>query len=166
MDDPALITVTGFDYNAFHKTLELFKPYFDGYTPWTSRSSDSGFKFKRVSTDKRGRKRIVTAAACLGMVLAWYRFRGSEFILQGWFGFTGAHLNVWLRFGKRMLLKTLIHHPDCIVMMPSVEKIKYYQGLIHAPHKALKDVFCVADSLKLPFQACDELHEQSRFYNG
>ena len=65
-----------------------------------------------------------------------------------------------------MLLKTLIKHPHCIVKFPSDEEIKGYQKLIHARHRTLPDVFCVADGLKLPFQTCDDLHEQSRYYNG
>jgi hypothetical protein len=32
---------------------------------------------------KQARKRKVTAASCLGLVLAWFRSQGSEFIFQG-----------------------------------------------------------------------------------
>jgi DDE superfamily endonuclease len=164
-DDPALITVTGFDHNAFAILLGLFEPLFNGYSPWTG-SSEDGYKYRRAGNETRGRKRKTNRASCLGLVLAWFRFRGSEFILQGWFGFTGAHLNVWLRFGRRMLLKLLRDHADAIVKFPDDERVKAYQHSIHARHRHLPDVYCVCDGLKLPFQKCDQLNEQSRFYNG
>jgi DDE superfamily endonuclease len=165
-DDSSLITVTGFDHNAFSIILALFEPLFHAYSPWTGNSGEE-FKYRRKGdNERRGRPRKVTAASCLGLVLSWFRFRGSEFILQGWFGFTGAHLNVWLRFGRRMLLKAFFKHPDCVVKFPDDDCIKAYQESIHARHRHLPDVYCVADGLKLPFQRCDELHEQSRYYNG
>ena len=107
-DEGSLITVTGFDHNTFGYIHSLFLPYFDGYTPWVQ--NYDGFAFAKIDPEKskgRGRKRDVTSISCLGLVLAWYRFRGAEFILQGWFGFTGTQCNVWLRFGRRMLLKAL-----------------------------------------------------------
>ena len=34
-DDGALITVTGFDHATFGHVLELFRPFFNAFTPWT-----------------------------------------------------------------------------------------------------------------------------------
>jgi hypothetical protein len=34
-NDQALITVTGFDHNAFRSLLELFSPWYHSHTPWT-----------------------------------------------------------------------------------------------------------------------------------
>jgi hypothetical protein len=33
--DPALITVTGLDFDSFEKLLALFGPYYNDFTPWT-----------------------------------------------------------------------------------------------------------------------------------
>jgi hypothetical protein len=33
--DPALIAVTGLDYECFGELLRLFQPYFNDFTPWT-----------------------------------------------------------------------------------------------------------------------------------
>ena len=109
---------------------------------------------------------MVTCSPCLGLVLAWFRFRGSEFILQGWFGFTGSQLNVWLRFGRRMLLKAIGKLEECRVKFPSDERISFLKEAVVARHKTLKNVFCVADGLKIHFESCHGLSEQSMYYNG
>ena len=75
-DDAAFITVTGFDVNAFHILLAKFRPFFERYTPWIgSRDGSTDAVVKR--TTRRGRPRLVDAVACLGLVLAWYRFNGA-----------------------------------------------------------------------------------------
>jgi DDE superfamily endonuclease len=109
---------------------------------------------------------MISPTQCLALVLCWYRFRGSEYILQGWFGFTGTHCNIWLRFGRRMLLKALWKEPIAKVTMPTDEKIAMLTSVTEAKHGYLKGVYCVADGLKLSFQSCDGLDEQSMYYNG
>jgi DDE superfamily endonuclease len=165
-DDGSLITVTGFDFNAFNVLLSLFRPWFDGYTPWTGKQDGFTFKEVQVNEKYKGKARIITAQSCLGLVLSWYRFRGAEYVLQGWFGFTGCHTNVWLRFGRRMLLKCLISHPLARLHMPSAENIEKLKAIVNARHSTLKDVYCTCDGLKLRFQRQSGLDEQSMFYNG
>ena len=132
-DDAAFITVTGYDVNAFHVLLAKFKPFCERYTPWTgSRDGSTYATVKR--TTRRGRPRMVDAVSCLGIVLAWYRFKGAEFIMQGWFGFTGNHTSVWIRFGRRMLLKALWKDEQAKVAYPTDTKIE------DAPIDALYDV--------------------------
>lgn len=163
--DGALIAITGFDRDAFQHLLELFSPYFEGCTPWVK--NQDGFNYKRLKpTERRGRKRMVTAISCLGLVLAWHRFNGGEFTLQGWFGFTGGHANTWLRFGRRMLLKALEGEPDALARMPSDEGIEFCQKAMHKRHASLKNVCCFADGLKLNFESCDDPEEQGMYYNG
>jgi DDE superfamily endonuclease len=167
-DDGALITITGFDHETFSYILGKFEPYFNDFTPWT-KSNDGGFSYVRLNQSKskgRGRRRDVNSVACLGLVLSWYRFRGSEFILQGWFGFTGTQTNAWLRFGRRMLLLALKDCEECLVRFPDDETIEVYKEAVARRHESLKNVYCVADGLKIPFEACDGLTDQSKFYNG
>ena len=109
---------------------------------------------------------MVTAQCCLGLVLAWYQFRGAEFVLQGWFGLTGTQCNVWLRFGRRILLKCLVTEEDCVVKFPSHAMIAEFQKSIKKRHKTLTRVYCFADGLKLPFEACSGLLKQGMYYNG
>jgi DDE superfamily endonuclease len=164
-DDGALITATGFDHNTFRHILDLFQPLYDKFTPCT-RQND-GHNYKKRRCHKRGRKRMVTAEACLGLVLASFRFKGAQWILQGWFGFTYGKTNVWLRFGRRMLFKALYKHPECVVQFPSDDEIKkLLMEVVQGRHSALTNVYSVGDGLKLHFQNCKDLTEQSMFYNG
>lgn len=85
-DDGASMTVTGFDHAAFQFTLGLFAPLFDGCVPFCAKND--GFVFCKVNPlEKRGRPRQVTAASCLGLALAWFRFRGGRVHSAGmvWF---------------------------------------------------------------------------------
>ena len=50
-----------------------------------------------------------------------------------------------------MLLKAIAKLPDAIVQFPNDRTIMAYQKAIHARNRALLDVYCVADGLKLPF---------------
>ena len=166
--DGSLITITGFDHSTFQYILELFTPFFSAFTPWCSKHGGvDGLNYmRRNMNERRGKKRMVTAAACLGLTLAWYRFRGAEFVLQGWFGFTGTQTNVWLRFGRRMLVKALRNEEAAMVRFPSNESIEEWKAIIQERHDKLHHVYCFADGLKLRFQACSGLSEQGMFYNG
>jgi hypothetical protein len=156
-NDQALITVTGFDHLAFRSLLEVFAPWYNKHTPWTGHNDGSTFKVLNTRSHGRtGRKRIITATTCLALVLAWYRFRGSELQLQGWFGFTGTHANVWLCFGRRGLLIVLKKHPMARVEMPSDEKIADLKNACRERHPLLGDVYCVANGVKFYFQSTED----------
>ena len=114
----------------------------------------------------RGRQRIIDATQCLGLVLAWYRFHGPEYILQGWFGFTGTHANVWLKFGRHGLLCCLQDDPDAAVKLPTDEVIVELKAIVKQRHDLLEDVFAVCDGCKLYFESCANLDEQSMYYTG
>lgn len=164
-NDTAMITVTGFDCNAFEALHDMFRPLFDMYSPWTKK--DPGLNYRAVNTNQhRGSPRIISSSQCLGIVLAWYRFRGAEYILQGWFGFTGAHANVWIRFGRRMLINALCQNPLARVRMPTAAEVANLKQICKARHNSLHDVYAAADGLKIAFQSCHGMTEQSRFYNG
>ena len=166
-DDGALITVTGFDHQTFAEILSRFAKYYYDYTPWTRKNDGLFYKKRNLGKSKgRGRKRKVSATCCLGLVLAWYRFRGSEFILQGWFGLTGTQLSVWLRFGRRMLLKVLSAWEVCHVRYPTEEEMVELKRIVQARHFSLHDVYCTCDGLKLHFEACADLDEQNMYCNG
>jgi hypothetical protein len=165
-NDQALITVTGFDHRAFRSLLELFSPWYLSHTPWTGSQDGTTYKTLAPRDGRTGRKRIITAVTCLALVLSWYRFRGAEFQLQGWFGFTGTHANVWLRFGRRGLVIVLKKHPMSRVKMPTADKIAELKDACVEKYPLLTNVYCVADGLKLYFEQCEDLDEQCMYYNG
>jgi hypothetical protein len=163
--DKDFITFTGFDRSAFQSILTDFAPLFHSYTLYTDKKA-SGTCYKAIPLKRRGRKRLVTAHACLGLTLSWYRVRGGDFILQGWFGFMSTHLNIWLRFGRRILFKVLHNNDDARVCFPTDEELKILGSIVSSWHKNLKNVYCTMDGLKLKFQACEDLTEESMYYNG
>jgi hypothetical protein len=144
----------------------LFEPWFNAHTPWVGQQD--GTNYRGLDPNKStGRKRLIDASTCVGLVLAWYRFRGGGFILQGWFGLTGNHCSVWIRFGRRGLLLLLKDNEDARVAVPSDDTIKALKEAVAARHDLLTDVYCVADDgLKLHFEQHHDLDEQSMYYNG
>jgi hypothetical protein len=86
--------------------------------------------------------------------------------MQGWFGFTGTHANVWLRFGRRMLLKALMMHPEAAVKFPDDNEIEKLKDIVKQRHPNLTNVYCTMDGVKLYFEQCKELDVQSMYYSG
>jgi hypothetical protein len=67
-NDGALITVTGMDHAAFKELLKIYQPFFKSYTPWTG--NQDGRNFIRLPVKKKGRTRLISPTASLGLVLA------------------------------------------------------------------------------------------------
>jgi hypothetical protein len=165
--DTALITVTGFNHEAFNILFKMFEKIFETTSPYDYNQPAGRTMKHRVLIPKetRGRPRLIDAKSCLGLVLTWYRFRGPYYILQGWFGLTSSCLILWLKFG-RTVVESVLKGDRSKVQMPSLEKIKQYKDIINRRHPVLKDVFCVGDGLKLKIQKSGNATVQSRFYNG
>ena len=163
MQDDALITLCGFDHAAFNRLLTLFRPMFKAYTPYPQSHNNRGH-MRRLTRRNRGRRRKITAVMCLGLVLAWTRTRGSRKVLQLIFGFTANPLSVWLRFGRRILVKVLAKHPDAKVELPTPEEIAVFKQSIQAKYPCLANIWAAMDGLKLCV-AANPL-TQNMFYNG
>ena len=88
---------------------------------------------------------------CLICIVSMVRY-----ILQGWFGFRGAHANVWLKLDLRGLLYCLEKVEYAKVEIPSNEHIVELKRIVQSHHKL--DGFC--------FESCADLDEQSMYYNG
>lgn len=159
-NDQSLITLTGLDHDAFECLYRKFRPYFDEYSPY---SSDGCLKKKMQS---KGRKRLIDAKDCLGVVLAWTRTRGSMTCLQIIFGMTQSVLSLYLQFGIHLLLLVLQETDEAKVRVPDVDKILEFQSLVGNKHPTLKDVWCTMDGLKLYIQCPGDDDDQNNFYNG
>jgi hypothetical protein len=156
----SFITYTGFDYESFDSLLLLFAPYFNEFTPY---SDDGGIV--RVRRGK-GRKRMISALVCLGLVLAWTRTRGNVFSLQLDFGLSHSCLCLWLRFGMRIIVNVLRDHPLARVRKPSREEVLAYQQATVAKYPSLPEVWGTLDGLNLNIQSTKDDKIQSIFYNG
>ena len=51
-------------------------------------------------------------------------------------------------------------------MWKNVKSNFHLKEAVQARHSSLKNVYCFADGLKLPFESCDGLSDQSMYYNG
>ena len=113
-----------------------------------------------------GRRRLLDAEGCLGLVLCWSRTRGAEWSLAVAFGLTGTRVSVYLRFGMRILVTILKADPKSEVRMPDAAEIAMFKEAIVAKHSLLVDCYCMVDGLKLYLQQSGDSVIQSLFYNG
>ena len=150
----------GFDVDSFEKILDKFSPVFLTHTPFDA----SGMIVPL--DDHRGRKRKVLPADCLGLVLVWTRTRGSMNVLQLVFGLTYTNLNVYLRFGIRLIVEIFRSDPLARVSLPSPDEISSYMSAFRERHPLLTDCWATMDGLKLHLQASGNSDIQERFYNG
>lgn len=162
-NDQALVTLTGFDHQSFNWLLRLFEPVYLRYSPGDK--NDHGFMV-RIQHPNLGRPRMITAADCLGLNLAWTRLRGSVVALQMIFGLTGTRVSTWLRFGRRILIMILKNHSDAAVQIPSAARIDQFKRVIQARHRNLENVWCTMDGLKLYLQQSGDVTIQNMYYNG
>ena len=143
--DQSLLTLCGFDHMAFRELLASFTAIYYQYTPYSS----DGHIRRLVTGSNGGRPRSLSDSHCLALTLAWMRSKGSESFLSLIFGVTGSVCAIFIRFGRRILIRTLKRDPRSAIRMPSIDEIRRFQEAFAYRHSALTDVYCVADGLKL-----------------
>ena len=115
----------------------------------------------------RGKKRIITSEACLGLLLVFNRTTVQNYMLSCLFGLSDTSVGLYLRFARLIIVRLLRHHPLAKVTLPSNEKVAEYKQAISANYPLLENVYCVGDGLKISIQAPgNHQREQQRFYNG
>jgi hypothetical protein len=158
--DDALVTLCGFDHQSFASLHALFVVPFENYSPYSS----DGRIHRRPA--RRRRRRLITSVQCLALVLAWTRTRGQYAVLQLIFGFTKAHLSLWLRFGRRVLTKILRNNPHAQVRIPTDEEIAEFEAVITEKYPALEHCWGAMDGLKLRLGRSGNDQTQNMFFNG
>ena len=151
--DQALITTTGLDYHCFDYLEEQFAPLFNTHTPW---SEDGSIRPLDPNRRPGGHPRKITSDACLALVLTWTRTKGSLWILQTFFGFTGTHIDLWFKFGRQLLLIVLKSMADVRVRMPTDDDIHALSHFIARQYPSLADTFCFCDGVKLCLQSAHQ----------
>ena len=159
--DDALVTLCGFDHKTFSTLHDKFKIVFDKYSPWTRHG-----RIQKVRKDKGGRPRLLSSVQCLALALAWTRTRGSYAVLQLIFGLTASHLSLWLRFGRRILVRILRDDPLAKVIKPTQDEIRQFEKAILSKYPALKRCWGAMDGLKLRLERAGDDDTQNNFYNG
>jgi len=82
------------------------------------------------------------------------------------FGMTKSSVSMYLRFGRRLVIRILTKEPDAAIKIPSIDKICEYQASIAAKHPSLEGVWCTMDGLKLYLEQSGDAVIQNMFYNG
>ena len=166
-NDQALLTATGHDHRSFKKLLKLFEPIFAQYT-WDD--NIHGIRKKQVRNNgmpiSHG-ARDMTASACLGSVLMWYRTRGScARGLAAVFGQSSTSTYKWLKFGRKALLHVLCKDQDAMVTLPTESEIRQFVNAINVKYPVLTNVWAAADGLKLLIHPPSSHAKQNMFFNG
>ena len=160
--DSAMITLTGLDYPSFNFLSVKFEELYSEYTPY---SSSGRIILKRVRGRFR-RPRSLDSRGCLALVLSYNRTRGSTYALSLLFGVTGTVLALFLKFGRRLLLKVLKSEPGAKVQMPSLDEIEQFKSIVIDRYPSLEDAWCVMDGVKLLLETSGSNRIQECFYNG
>ena len=161
MQEDAMISLLGLDYESFLDLHDIFKPLFDNYTLYTK----SGYICK-LKDKKKGRPHSVTSISCLALVLTWTRTKGAMRTLQLIFGLTSSPLSIWLKFGRRCLIKALFDHPAAKVQLPTEQEIRAFETTINNKFNLLHNVWGAMDGVKLLIEQTGHGDEQNNFYNG
>jgi DDE superfamily endonuclease len=161
-NNQALITLTGLNFETFGWLLERFEPIYESHSPFISHTG----RIVPIQNPGRGRKRLMAAEDCLGLVLAWTRTRGTNMVLQLIFGMTGTPVSMYLRFARRVLIRVLVQEPDSAIRIPDNDTIVKYQEAVKERHPALQNVWCTMDGLKILLQQSGDTTIQNNYYNG
>ena len=165
-NEQALLNCTGCNHHTFFNLLAKFEPYFDLYT---FEDGTGIIRLKKVDKNGNvlGMKRDMTAEGCLGLILMWYRTRGScARSLAMHFGQTSTPMYKWLKFGRRILLVCLMDDPDARVTVPTLADVRRYQKAIGDKYPLVGDVWGAADGLKLGVESSGNYAIQNMYYNG
>lgn len=147
--DQSLITVTGLDHRSFRYILAKFSTVYSSFTPY---SADGNITRLPQTASSKGLPRTLSPVHCLGLLLAWTRTRGSEYVLCMLFGVTGFVCSLFLRFGRRILIRVLRDDPIAAVRMPDDDEVSQYKEAIRQSYSLLTDAYAVADGLKLTLE--------------
>mmetsp|Transcript_26532 Transcript_26532/g.41156 ORF Transcript_26532/g.41156 Transcript_26532/m.41156 type:complete len:394 (-) Transcript_26532:56-1237(-) len=164
-DQGSFITMTSLDYASFRILVSFFAPTYYANSPYGGNGNIRSIGNGEEAT--RGRPRLLDAEGCLGLVLCWYRSRGNQNLLHGFFGLTGSVGRIFLTFGRKVLVLIFeTHLRYALPTKPDEHKSQEYKDAVHRQYPLLTDVGLVADGLKLQVQQSRDYFVQKRFYNS
>ena len=164
-DEQALLNCCGVNHQVFRELLSMFEPLYEMYT-----YDDRTGVTRKYKDKKGGRKREIDSTGCLGLVLFWFRTRGS--VARGLsmaFGLTSTPMYKWLKYGRKILLCALQTNPVAVVKLPTKERTEVYIDALAAKYPVLRHhrVWAACDGIKLPIQKSGVWTKQNnKFYNG
>lgn len=87
-------------------------------------------------------------------------------VLSLLFGVTGSVCSLFLRFGRRILLRVLSKDKRAKIQMPTDTEIQQFKSAFSTKYSMLEDVYAVADGLNLRLEQSGDCVIQNMFYNG
>jgi hypothetical protein len=70
-------------------------------------------------------------------------------MLQTFFGMTVTPLVMWMRYGKRIIIKILQNLDDVHIKMPTTNQLFEYASIIERAYPVLSRHYAICDRLKL-----------------
>ena len=147
-----MLNAIGYDHQAVDLLLGKFKHTYEFHMV-CKRTGRIRRKKLKDNGLPNGNPRDLHAIGALGMVLMWFRTKGScTRHLAMIFGQTKTPMYKWLLFSKKVLLHVLSRDPDAKVQLPSISEVKFFQEVIGAKYPRCANVWAAADGLKLKIQ--------------
>lgn len=124
------LSICAVDHATFRELLAIFKPVYDKFTidEFTNKIRPRIFS---ANGEPIGRPRELDAVGALGLVLFWYRTRGSVTrAISMAFGLTATQSYRWLKFSRRVLLFVLQDVQEAKVCTPQNYEVEAYVAAI------------------------------------
>ncbi len=167
-NDQALLNCCAVDHATFRELLALFKPVYDKFTV-DGRSNKIRPLVFSANGEPIGRQRDLDAIGALGLVLFWFRTRGSVArAISMAFGLTGSQVYRWLKFARKVLLFVLQDVQVAKVCSPQDNEVEAYVAAIaqRYPLAGERRVWAAIDGLKLRLEQSSNYAVQNEYYNG
>lgn len=133
-NEQALLNCCAVDHRSFRELLELFEPVYNRFTV-----DSKTWAIRKRKDFIHGRPRELSALGALGLVLFWYRTRGScARCIALPFGLTATPMYKWLKFSRKILLSVLQDHPAAKVRLPSNEEVDRFADAIADKYPVLR----------------------------
>ena len=165
-NDQAVVNATGHNFYSFDNLLSLFRSYYHYYTF----DDELGLIRPKVlhgNGRPKGKPRDMTACGYLGLVLMWFRTKGScARTLSLMFGQTSTPLYKWLKFGRKVLLHVLSRTDVAQVRLPTTAEVNLFKLAVSEKYPHCPNVWGAADGLKLMIEPPKGYNRQLRYYNG
>lgn len=114
----SLITLTGFDFAAFHNIRAPLSQLYERYSPYYATGS---IRILPVNLERWGRPRSMKDVQCLSLVLTFSRKRGSEMVLCMLFDITASVSSLCFRCGRRIMLHFRSGNGNALIKIPTNE---------------------------------------------
>ncbi len=156
-EDHSALQVMGVTWAAFDHLFKVFDPVLQNL--WLSHR-------RSINSRGAGRKRLMDSRDVLGLTLAWIHVPAYHAMLVLTWSLTPGTLSLYLKDGRRCLLRAFKRCHEARVQWPNVDRMTELSNLITARQPALHGVFGFVDGLNLAILQPAMGVVQNAYYNG